>query len=104
MIFFKTVLSFLKDKDYRDLLITTLVVLLIGCVAYHYIEGWSWIDSAYFSIITLTTVGYGDITPKTDAGKIFTILYIINGIGIILAFINTLYKHYENMREQNKKS
>ena len=103
MIFFKTVIAFIKDKDYRDLLITTLVVILIGTLGYHYIEGWSWIDSAYFSIITLTTVGYGDITPQTNAGKIFTIIYIINGIGIILAFINTLYKHYENMRDQSKK-
>lgn len=100
MIFTKTLLSFLKDKQYRDLLITTLVILGIGTVVYHYIEGWSWIDSIYFSIITLTTIGYGDFSPQTDTGKIFTIFYIVLGIGIILSFINTVYSHYQETKSK----
>jgi voltage-gated potassium channel len=102
MIFFRTILSFLLDKGYRDLLITTAFVLLVGTVAYHFIEGWSWIDSIYFSVTTLSTVGYGDFTPKTDLGKIFTIFYIIIGIGIILTFINTIYQHYSNHIRKSK--
>jgi len=97
--------SFLKDKNYRDLLITTNIIIAFGSSVYHYLEGWSWIDSVYFSIITLTTIGYGDFSPQTDEGKVFTMFYIIIGVGIILSFVNTVYNHYNSTRlEKNGKS
>jgi len=99
MIFFRTLLEFLRDKEYRDLIITTIIVICIGMVVYHFLEGWSWLDSLYFSFITLTTVGFGDFAPQTDGGKIFTILYIVVGIGIILSFVNTVYNHFSAKRE-----
>jgi len=102
MIFFRTIVSFLKNDDYRDLLITTFIILAAGTVVYHFLEGWDWIDSIYFSIITLTTVGYGDFSPQTAEGKIFTIFYIIVGIGIILSFINTVYNHYNDVKIDDK--
>ncbi len=74
----------------------------MGTCVYHFAEGWSWIDSAYFSVITLSTVGYGDFYPQTDIGKLFTIFYIIIGIGIILSFINSLYHHYTDQRSKGK--
>ena len=98
MLFTRTVISFLKDEEYRDLLITTFIIITFGSIVFHYLEGWSWIDSIYFSVITLSTIGYGDFSPATDAGKIFTIFYIIIGIGIILSFLNALYHHYANIR------
>ena len=98
MLIIRTIISFLKDEEYRDLLLTTTATLAFGTVMYHFIEGWSWIDSLYFSVITLSTIGYGDFSPATDEGKLFTIFYIIIGIGIILSFINTLYSHYFDMR------
>lgn len=103
MLFFRTIISFLKDKDYRNLLITTTLILLLGATVYHYLEGWTWVDSIYFSVVTLTTIGYGDFAPKTDAGKIFTIVYILLGIGMILSFINAVYIHYTNEMTKNKK-
>lgn len=62
--------------------------LLIGTLIYHYLEGWAWVDAIYFCVVTLATVGYGDFTPTTPIGKIFTMFYIINGIGILLYFID----------------
>lgn len=102
MLFFKTILTFINNKEYRDLLYTTSVVLFIGTIAYHFIEGWSFIDSLYFSVVTLTTIGFGDFAPQTDAGKLFTVLYILMGIGVILTFINTLQNHYNESRETKK--
>lgn len=67
-------------------------VLGIGVVFYRITEGWSWVDSLYFSVVTLATVGYGDIVPKTTAGKLFTTLYIIIGIGIFAAVVNYLIR------------
>lgn len=95
--------SFLKDEDYRKLLYITSAVLAVGMVVYHYLEGWSWVDSLYFSFITLTTIGYGDITPQTDAGKIFTMFYVIVGLGLILAFIQVVYQHYFSKIGNKKK-
>lgn len=103
MHFFGTILSFLKNKEYRELLYTTAVILAIGTVGYHFIEGWRYLDALYFSIVTLTTIGLGDMAPVTDTGKIFTILYIIMGVGVILHFINTLQNHYKNTRRSSKK-
>lgn len=103
MIFIKTLLEFLRDKEYRDLIFTTLIVICIGTVVYHFLEGWSWLDALYFSFITLTTVGFGDFAPQTDMGKIFTIFYIVVGIGIILAFVNTIYHHFTTRKENRKR-
>jgi len=64
------------------------LILIVGTVFYHYAEGLSVLDSLYFSVTTLTTVGYGDIAPHTAAGKIFTIVYLISGISLMLAFLN----------------
>ena len=64
-----------------------------GTTFFTLVEGWSVLDSFYFSVTTLTTVGFGDPAPATAAGKIFTILYIFVGLGVIGGFINVLAKH-----------
>lgn len=76
-------------------------MLSFGSIFYHFVEGWSWIDSIYFSFISLTTVGFGDITPNTDVGKVFTIFYLTVGIGLILSFIDILFKHYSILGNRN---
>ena len=65
-------------------------VLGIGTVFYRFVEGWSWLDSLYFCVITLATVGYGDFFPQTPLGKIFTMVYIFIGIGLLVAVFNQL--------------
>jgi voltage-gated potassium channel len=77
------------DKHiYRILLVTALGTLATGTIVYHFVEHLTWLNSYYFSVITLTTVGYGDITPHTAAGKLFTTFYVLFGIGIITTFIS----------------
>ena len=98
MIFKKN--SFFRNKDNKTLIISTLMTIGSGSIFYHFIENWNWIDSIYFSVITLTTVGYGDFSPQTDLGKVFTIFYIIIGIGLMFAFINSFFEH----RLKNKKA
>ncbi len=88
--FFSSILHGMRDAKFRSLLFFVIVILLIETFFYHKIEGWRWLDSFYFSSISLTTVGYGDLSPQTDAGKIFTVFYIFSGIGVILSFITSV--------------
>ena len=69
-----------------------LLFLLLGTVVYRAFEDWSWIDSAYFSVVTLTTVGFGDLHPTMDGSKVFTIFYIVGGVSLIGLFLNELLK------------
>ncbi len=103
MVFFRAIMNFLADKQYRDLLITSIIILIIGTLSYHYLEGWNYVDSLYFSVITLTTVGYGDFSPQTTGGKLFTIFYIFIGLGMILSFLQTLFDHFNEERKQYNK-
>ena len=78
----------LKDPEFDALFSLVIIILGSGAVFYHFNEGWSWLDSLYFSVATLTTVGYGDFAPHTVAGKVFTMFYLLIGIGVLLGFIN----------------
>lgn len=80
-------------RNFRLVALVALIVLVSGAVFYHYVEDLGWIDAFYFCTITLTTVGYGDITPHTDIGKIFTIFYVLVGIGILATFANLFLKN-----------
>jgi voltage-gated potassium channel len=83
----------ITDKDYSKLIYHTIGILTAGTVFYHFVENLRWIDGLYFSVVTLTTIGYGDFTPQTDIGKIFTIVYIFYGLGVIFAFMNMFFQH-----------
>nr|WP_234899520.1 potassium channel family protein [Ruegeria lacuscaerulensis] len=65
-------------------------MILWASVFYRYVESWSWLDSIYFSVVTISTVGYGDFSPETAAGKIFTMFYIIVGLGIFVTAATTV--------------
>jgi len=83
-------LDVITDKESRPIFIWAASALLVGTITYHYLEGWSLIDALYFSVITLATVGYGDLTPTTPIAKIFTIIYVINGLSILLALLDRI--------------
>jgi voltage-gated potassium channel len=62
------------------LLAVPVLLILVGSLGFHLIEDQSYFDSLYFTVITLTTVGYGDIAPKKPAGRAFTIFLALGGI------------------------
>jgi len=64
-------------------LIILLTIIIIGTVGFHIIEGWSFVDSFYLCMATLSTVGYGDFVPASTAGKLFAVFVIIFGVGMM---------------------
>ncbi len=60
-----------------------LLTFVIGIVGYEVIEGWDLLDSAYMTVITLATIGYGETHPLSNEGRIFTIFLILGGLGAV---------------------
>lgn len=54
-----------------------LLIMILGTIGYRMLEGWSWLSSLYMTIITITTVGYGETHPMSDGGRLFTIILIL---------------------------
>jgi voltage-gated potassium channel len=71
---------------YRALIrIATFVVLLIvtGATGYHFIEGWPWFEGLYMTVITIATVGYGEVMPVSTLGRLFTMALIVFGVSVM---------------------
>jgi voltage-gated potassium channel len=66
------------------------VIIFCGTYGYYLIEGWSLFDSLYMTVISLTTVGYSETHPLSQAGKIFTIILILSGIGSVAYIIGNI--------------
>lgn len=65
-------------------LIGSFFLLLTGTIGFHYLENLSFIDSLYLTSSTITTVGYGDIHPESTWGKLFSVVIMFGGIGIVI--------------------
>lgn len=78
------------DRRTRPIFIYAAVMIGIGAALFHWLEGWGWLDSVYFVVITLTTIGYGDFSPTEPVTKIITIFYGLNGIILILMLFDVI--------------
>ena len=63
------------------------ILIAIGTVGFRIIEDWTWVQSFYFTVSTLTTVGYGDLVPTSDGSRLAASIFMLFGI---LAFITLL--------------
>lgn len=74
-------LASVRHNPLSQVLLFLFVVPIFGTVGYMVIEGWNLMDSLYMSVITLSTIGYREVNPLNTAGKIFTMIFIILGVG-----------------------
>lgn len=84
----------------------TVVISLIGIVAFgtvffRLVEGWSWLDSYFFTVVTISTVGYGSLVPATALGKIGTTALIFVGLGIFAVAIQQFALYHMQKREEH---
>ena len=83
----RSVLDSIERNVYRYLLGSAVGLIVVGTVGYYILEDWSFIDSLYFSVVAVTTVGFGDLAPSSDVSKLFTVVYLLAGISVITAFL-----------------
>jgi len=70
-----------------------LLVVIAGTLGYRFIEGWSFLDSLYMTITTITTVGYSEVHPLSTAGRIFGIFLILCGVGTAFYILTSLVQY-----------
>lgn len=68
-------------------------IILVGGYIMHYLEGWSLIDSYYWAVLTLTTIGTPELIPKLAITKIFIIFYILLGVSLVLYTLTNASVH-----------
>lgn len=76
-------------------LVAVILLLAIGTTIYHQIEGWSWVDSFYFTGVSLLTIGYGDLTPTHDLSKILTVIFGFAAISVGLYALTAVAEEIE---------
>ena len=82
--------------------ITSLVgVVAMGTVFFHLVEGWGWVDSYFFTVVTISTVGYGKLVPATDLGKIGATGFIFVGLGVFAVAIQQFALYHMQKREEH---
>lgn len=73
------------DPKVHGLLIFAFSMIALATVTFWLVEGWSLLDAAFFSVVTISTVGYGNLVPETAVGKLFAMFYILVGLGVFVA-------------------
>jgi voltage-gated potassium channel len=74
----------------RYAIIVLAIAVLFGTIGFHFVEGWTLADSLYVTVQTLTTVGYGDLTPQTGAGRLFAVVVMLIGAGGVALAVSTI--------------
>ncbi|WP_090089915.1 ion transporter [Leuconostoc gasicomitatum] len=86
----KSIKRFFGTNGFIYLVITTVVLIMIGAEVYSVAESVDYMNSLWWAIATMTTVGYGDISPHTEVGRFVAVTLMILGIGLIGSVTSTV--------------
>jgi voltage-gated potassium channel len=84
--------NFLWGRPVRGFVVL-LLIILFGTVGYKLIEGWSFLDCLYMTVTTLSTVGYSEVHPLSQEGRIFSIFFILGGVGALFYTLTDLVQY-----------
>ncbi len=88
-------------RRHRLLIIAVLVMVFLvvaGTLFFMYAEGWTLVNSIYFTAMTITTIGYGDVVPTHDVSKLVATLYAVVSIPIAIFAFGILAENYFELR------
>ena len=91
-----------SDEEFRILIFVLITLIAGGTIFYSSVEGWEVIDSLYFSVMTMSTIGYGDFHPTTTLSKLFTITYALLSIGVFVAVVTKIVAVILDKKRQSK--
>lgn len=83
-----------KKLHIKIVIFTFVFILFIWTIAFHYLENWSFIDSFYFSVSTMTTVWYWDLVPSSDLSKIFLSFYALISVTLYISTAIIIWDWY----------
>jgi voltage-gated potassium channel len=90
----RAVVAVWRDPETKALPPVVGLLVLAGTIFYWHFEDWTFIEALYFSVVALTTVGFGDFTPTSAGTQIFTIIYILTGIGLLVALLTSVAQQF----------
>jgi voltage-gated potassium channel len=93
-----------RDPETKALPVVAGALVLTGTLFYWRFEDWTIIESLYFCVVTLTTVGFGDFSPTTAGTQIFTIVYILTGFGVLVALLTSVAEQYLRLKAEDRPS
>jgi voltage-gated potassium channel len=79
-----------RNPNVKALMVLAGGIVTFSALVYMLLEGWSFLDAVYFCVVNMSTVGYGDFSPHTALGKIYTIFYLLTGIGIFVLTVTAI--------------
>jgi voltage-gated potassium channel len=82
------------------ILASLVAVIASGTLFFRFAEGWDWLDSYFFTVVTISTVGYGNLVPATALGKIGTTVLIFLGLGVFAAAIQYIANFQMSQQER----
>ncbi|EBA07216.1 potassium channel family protein [Sagittula stellata] len=91
----------MQKLRWLTLIVTLVVIIATGTVFFHHVEGWNWLDSYFFTVVTLSTVGYGELVPATAVGKIGTTVFILVGLGVFAVAVQQFGQYAMRKREEH---
>lgn len=97
---FRKVKVFLNTNGLKNVLIFTVIAIVLGALGVMYAEGMNFGDAIWWAFVTATTVGYGDLSPKSTLGRLIAATLMIFGIGLIGSITSTITSYF--LRVENK--
>ena len=90
------------EPEGRGLILGFIGIITAGTIFYATFEDWSLVSALYFTVVMLTTVGFGDLHPTTDFTRMITVVFIVVGVAFILGFLNFIMSRTMQRRAEEK--